>query len=298
MPPAPPRARPIASISSMKTMDGATLRADDHLDELGGAGREERHVGLTGDGPGQQGLAGAGRAGEEHALGQLGAELAVLGGVLEVVDDLDELVLHLVDAGDVVERDAHLAGLDRLCGLRLADAAEPAAHHARAAPHDPDPQAGQEEHGQEGQQQVEEHAAAGVDRLRLDLHAGRLELLGELVRVGEGGDLGAELGVGLVAAVGVPGGLLEGALDGQAGGVDLLDVLGVHLLGELGVGDGLDLAAVEEGRDEEERGVHHEQCGREPPPVDFRPAAWGAGQSLGAPGRLGLALVVTGPRRP
>src|SRR5690606_34685613 len=45
--------------------------ADDHLDELGGAGREERHLGLTGDGPGEQGLAGAGRPGQQHALGQL-----------------------------------------------------------------------------------------------------------------------------------------------------------------------------------------------------------------------------------
>ena len=82
--------------------------ADDHLDELRRRDREERHVGLAGDRAGQQRLAGARLAREQDALGDRRAERAVLVGVLEEVDDLDELVLGLVDAGDVVERRALL----------------------------------------------------------------------------------------------------------------------------------------------------------------------------------------------
>ncbi len=77
--------------------------ADDHLDELRRRDREERHVGLAGDGARQQRLAGAGRAGEQDALGDHRAEAAVPVRVAQEVDDLDELVLGLVDAGDVVE---------------------------------------------------------------------------------------------------------------------------------------------------------------------------------------------------
>ena len=81
---APPRARPIASISSMKMIDGATFRASSNSSRTREAPTptiismnsdapigEERHVGLAGDGSGEQGLAGAGRAGEQHALGEL-----------------------------------------------------------------------------------------------------------------------------------------------------------------------------------------------------------------------------------
>ena len=78
--------------------------ADDHLDELRRREREERHVGLAGHGARQQRLAGPGRARQQHALGDRRAEAAVLSGVPQEVDDLDELVLGLVDAGHVVER--------------------------------------------------------------------------------------------------------------------------------------------------------------------------------------------------
>ena len=80
--------------------------ADEHLDELGAAEVEERHAGLAGDGAREQRLAGAGRADQQHALRQLGAEAGVLGGILEEGDDLLRLLDRLVDAGDVGERDA------------------------------------------------------------------------------------------------------------------------------------------------------------------------------------------------
>ena len=72
--------------------------ADEHLDEVGAGDREERHLGLAGDGPRQQRLAGAGRADHQHALGDLAAELLELARVLEEVDDLADFLLGLVDA--------------------------------------------------------------------------------------------------------------------------------------------------------------------------------------------------------
>ena len=48
-------------------------------------------------------LPGAGWADEEHALGHAGPQPAVPLPVLQEVDDLDQLVLGLVDAGHIVE---------------------------------------------------------------------------------------------------------------------------------------------------------------------------------------------------
>ena len=80
--------------------------ADDHLHELRGAHREERHAGLAGDRFREQRLAGARRADEQHALRRRAAQARVALGRFEEIDDLDELVLGFVDAGDVVERDS------------------------------------------------------------------------------------------------------------------------------------------------------------------------------------------------
>ena len=83
--------------------------ADDHLDELARAHAEERHVGFAGHGAREQRLARARRADEQHAFGRRAAQAGVLGRVLEEIDDLFELFLGLVDAGDVGERDARQA---------------------------------------------------------------------------------------------------------------------------------------------------------------------------------------------
>ena len=116
LPPRPaPRWRPTASISSTKTMhgrvalglveqvaDAAGADADEHLDELRAGDAEERHAGLTGDGAGQQRLAGAGRPDQQHAARDARAERVELLRVLQELDDFLELRLGLVDAGHVV----------------------------------------------------------------------------------------------------------------------------------------------------------------------------------------------------
>jgi hypothetical protein len=70
--------------------------ADEHLDEVGAGDREERHLGLAGDGLGEQRLAGAGRADHQHAARDAAAELLELGGVAQELDQLDHLLLGLV----------------------------------------------------------------------------------------------------------------------------------------------------------------------------------------------------------
>jgi len=112
----PARDLPIASSSSMKMMHGPCpwpartgrgrrrADADEHLDELRAGEGEEGHVRLARDGPGEERLARARRAHQQDALGEPTAEPLVLLGILEEVDDLDELRLRLVDAGDVAER--------------------------------------------------------------------------------------------------------------------------------------------------------------------------------------------------
>ena len=85
--------------------DPAGADADEHLDEVGARDGEERHAGLAGHGPGEQGLAGARRAVEQHALGDAGADGLEAGGVLQELLDLLQLLDRLVAAGDVGEGD-------------------------------------------------------------------------------------------------------------------------------------------------------------------------------------------------
>ena len=86
----------------------ARADADDRLDELRRREREERHAGLARHGPREQRLAGARRPREQDAARDARAELACTAGVAQEVDDLDQLVLGLVDAGHVVEVDRSL----------------------------------------------------------------------------------------------------------------------------------------------------------------------------------------------
>src|SRR5436309_3272184 len=79
--------------------------ADEHLDEVGARDGEEGHARLAGDGPGEERLAGAGRADQQHALRDAPAQPGDLPRVLQEGDDLLELLLGLVDPRHVVEGD-------------------------------------------------------------------------------------------------------------------------------------------------------------------------------------------------
>ena len=81
--------------------------------------REERHVRFSGDRAGQQGFTGAGRADQQHALGDFRADLVVLAGVLQEVHDFDQLALGFLVSGHVGELGLHAVFLAVLLGLAL-----------------------------------------------------------------------------------------------------------------------------------------------------------------------------------
>src|SRR6185437_1085432 len=97
---------------------------NDHLDELRGRHREERHVRLAGNRTSQQRLSGARWTGQQHAARDLGAQPAIPLGVAQEVDDLGNLVLHLIDTGDVGKRGAWRGRWLVKLGAGPADAAD------------------------------------------------------------------------------------------------------------------------------------------------------------------------------
>ena len=195
--------------------------ADEHLDEVRTRDREERNPGLTRDGAGQQRLAGAGRAVEQHALGDLGAERLIPRRVLQEVLDLVELLDRLVDACDVGERGlGHVLG--ELLGPRLAEAeAHPAAGLHAGEHHE---QADQQQQRQQVDQQRAEHAALVDDGVDLGvLGVQRVEQVHAVPGRVLGDDLVAVLGVA-VAVLQVQPQLLFAVVDLRA-----LDVVAVDL---------------------------------------------------------------------
>ena len=162
--------------------------AHEHLHEVRAGDGEERHVGLTRDGLGQQRLAGARRADQQDALGDLAPELLELRRVLQELDDLAQLFLGLVDPRHVLERDLVLLLRDEP-RPRLAERQRlgpPALHLA----HEEDPHPDEQQHRHPLQHDGEPRV--GVGRLHVDLDALVLERLDQ-VRVvgGEGPERGA-----------------------------------------------------------------------------------------------------------
>ena len=84
------RGGPLARLGE-QVADPGGADADEHLDEAGAGRREERHVRLAGDGPGEQGLAGSRRADHEHAARHDGPGPAVALRRAQEVDDLADL---------------------------------------------------------------------------------------------------------------------------------------------------------------------------------------------------------------
>ena len=196
----------LACSNRSRTRDGAD--AHEHLDEVGARDGEEGDARLTGDGPGQQGLARARRAEQQHALGDLGPHGLELGRRLEELLDLLQLLDRLVRPRHVGEGDLGRV-LGHLLGLGLAELHDPvpAALHAV---HDEQEGADEQE---ERQQRLQERppqrvllvvdldlgalgAELGHEGGRIVLHVGRAELVAVLelaldgaVAVGNG-DLG------------------------------------------------------------------------------------------------------------
>ncbi len=104
--------------------DAGRADADEHLHERGRRLGEERGPRLVGGGLGEHRLAGAGRSVEQDPLGHLGAHLLEAARIAQEVDDLAQLLLGLVGAGDLRPAD----GRDRLGADLLGPRA---GHHPR-----------------------------------------------------------------------------------------------------------------------------------------------------------------------
>ena len=93
------------------------------------------------------------------------AEALVLLGAAQEVDDLRQLRLRLVDAGDVGERDAVAGGLIA-ASLRPPEGTEHALHVAGTA-HEPEEQREEEQRRAEAEQQVLPPRRARIERHRV-----------------------------------------------------------------------------------------------------------------------------------
>ena len=122
-------------------------------------------------------------------------------GIAEEVDDFGELLLRLLDPGDVVERDALLRGLV-LLRLRASEAAEHAAACTAGAAHEPDEESEEEQRRPEVEEHRQPPRRLARRRLRDHLDAVLLQQSIELGAVGELGYLGREAVVAVAFASG------------------------------------------------------------------------------------------------
>ena len=114
--------------------------AHEHLNKVRARDAKERHARLAGNGLGQQRLTGTRRAHQQHAAGNLGAQLAIAVRVAQEIANLFELLDRLIHAGNVLELDLGTRSLVGL-GISLAKLHVPVvgAHHlAHKVEHDGD----------------------------------------------------------------------------------------------------------------------------------------------------------------
>ncbi|OIQ72941.1 hypothetical protein GALL_454250 [mine drainage metagenome] len=129
--------------------------ADEHLDEIGAGNGEKRHLRFASNALGQQGLAGTGRADQQHPARDAPAEFLEFLRILEEVDQFLDVLLGFVAPGDVGKSD----GVGRFiehAGTRLAKAERTAASAALHLAHEVHPDADQQQHGEPGNEDLRE----------------------------------------------------------------------------------------------------------------------------------------------
>ncbi len=124
--------------------DAARAHAHEHLHEVRTRDAEERNVGFAGHRPRQQRLAGSRRPNQQHAFGNASAQLLELLRLAQELDDLLQLFLGFIHAGDVFE--GHLLLLHRQqAGAALAERQRLVAARLHLANHDEPQRAQQQE---------------------------------------------------------------------------------------------------------------------------------------------------------
>src|SRR5690606_21525856 len=146
----------------------AGAHAHEHLDEVRPRDRVERNVRLTSDRAREKGLAGSGRAIEQHTLRDARAHGLEPCGVGEELLDLVQLFDRLVGTGDVVEGDLWRL-LRHEFGLRLAELHDLASAALHARHEEPEDEADDDERDDEPEHRGE--PAAVVDLVVVALQA-------------------------------------------------------------------------------------------------------------------------------
>ena len=150
--------------------------ADEHLDEIRAGHREERPTRLTGHRTGQESLPRSRGTDQKCALRQATSQSAKLRRILQELDDLLQVLLRLVGAGHIRERDLGSVTAEQL-GLRLSETERTGAARLHLA---------EEEEPETDDQDPREHRDQVIDPVRgcllgLDFHAPLLELVEELL---------------------------------------------------------------------------------------------------------------------
>jgi hypothetical protein len=181
----------------------------------------------------EQGLSGARSSGEQDPLRSTRTQAAILLRVLQEVDDFIDFCLHLVDPGDIVERHSDRLGIDAL----LFPAPEEAAHSPLLPSKHPHVERDEQQDGRERNEKIGKEPALLHERGRTHRRSSLGQLSEEVVGC-ERRPLGGEPLIRLILLARECRGLLQFALDGVAAGEEGPDVLRVHLILELGVGQG------------------------------------------------------------
>ena len=145
--------------------DAAGADADEHFDEVGAGDGEEGHVGLAGDGLGEEGLAAC--RGRRRAARRGGCARRVAGSFLGFLRNSTisvDLFLGLVDAGDVGEGDVGVfLGEEAVAGAaEVAEHADAAAGGADLAEEEEPDDEEDEEPGDELDEDLDEEGVAGL----------------------------------------------------------------------------------------------------------------------------------------
>ena len=85
--------------------DPAGAHTHIHLHKVGAGDGQELHVGLSGNRPGQQGLAGARRANQQNAMGNPGANLGKFPRIAEKIHNFRQLFLFFIRTGHIGKGD-------------------------------------------------------------------------------------------------------------------------------------------------------------------------------------------------
>ena len=172
--------------------DARRAHADDGFNKLRRREAEERAVRLTGDGSGEQRLAGPRRADQQDAVWDLGAQPLVLFWCLEEVDNFGQLLLGLVDPRHVGKGGPRSRVGSVELRLTLAEGAENAARaRGRHPPAQVEQATDQQQRRPEADQQGQQWRLARAGWRRGDRNIVLLEQRSEVV-LGEHGPLGLE----------------------------------------------------------------------------------------------------------